>query len=225
MSWLITPGQPVPLDPFRSNVSLLLHGNGTNGSTTITDSSPSPKTLSSTAINSTTEKKYGTASLFFNSTSIVLPQSPDLNFGTQDFTIETFILPTSVAGTHNIFSARNASSNGLSFRVASSKLDFFIDNAGTGLITVATTLVANASWYHVALTRQGNVFKIWLNGNNDATSGTITASMTSSQAANIGQRPATAEYFAGYMDEFRITIGIARYQNTFIPPTAQFPDI
>jgi hypothetical protein len=40
MSWLITGSQPVPVDPFRSQASLLLHGNGTNGSTTvITDSS------------------------------------------------------------------------------------------------------------------------------------------------------------------------------------------
>jgi hypothetical protein len=225
MSWTIAGTEKNPVDLFRSNVSLLLHGDGTNGSTTIIDSSPSPKTLSSTAINSTTEKKFGTASLFFNSSSIILPQSSDLSFGTQDFTIETFILPTSVAGTHNIFSARNASSNGLSFRVASSKLDFFIDNVGTGLITGATTLAANTSWYHVALTRQGNVFKIWLNGNNDGTTGTITASMTSTQAAHIGRRPAAAENFAGYMDEFRITKGIARYTANFTPPTAPFPDI
>jgi hypothetical protein len=43
MSWLITGSQPVPVDPVFNNVSLLLHGNGTNGSTTITDNSPSAK--------------------------------------------------------------------------------------------------------------------------------------------------------------------------------------
>jgi hypothetical protein len=68
MSWLITPGQPVPVDLNRSNVSLLLHGNGTNGSTTITDNSPSPKTVTAVgnAQISTAQSKYGGGSIAFD---------------------------------------------------------------------------------------------------------------------------------------------------------------
>ena len=42
MSWIMSPEYK---DPDYSNVSLLLHGDGANGSTTLVDSSPSPKTV------------------------------------------------------------------------------------------------------------------------------------------------------------------------------------
>jgi len=45
MSWIIAGTEKTPLDQDYRNVSLLLHGDGTNGSTTIVDSSPSPKTV------------------------------------------------------------------------------------------------------------------------------------------------------------------------------------
>ncbi len=61
MSWIITPEEKIPLDQDYRNVSLLLHGDGTNGSTTIVDSSPTPKTV--TAIGnaqlSTAQSKFG----------------------------------------------------------------------------------------------------------------------------------------------------------------------
>ena len=65
MSWLITGSQPVPVDPLFNNVSLLLHGDGTNGFTTITDSSPTPKTVTAVgnAQISTAQSKFGGAVL------------------------------------------------------------------------------------------------------------------------------------------------------------------
>jgi hypothetical protein len=57
-----------PTDPYFSNVSLLLHGDGANGSTTIVDSSPSPKTVTAVgnAQISTAQSKFGGSSLAFD---------------------------------------------------------------------------------------------------------------------------------------------------------------
>jgi hypothetical protein len=70
MSWLITGSQPVPVDPQFGSVSLLLHGDGTNGSTTITDNSPTPKTVTAVgnAQISTAQSKFGGASILFDGT-------------------------------------------------------------------------------------------------------------------------------------------------------------
>jgi hypothetical protein len=62
----LAKGQPVPVDlQGFGSVSLLLHGNGTNGSTTITDNSPSPKTVTAVgnAQISTAQSKFGGASM------------------------------------------------------------------------------------------------------------------------------------------------------------------
>ena len=68
MSWIITGTEKYETDPYRSQVSLLLHGDGANGSTTIVDSSPSPKTVTAVgnAQISTTQSKFGGSSLAFD---------------------------------------------------------------------------------------------------------------------------------------------------------------
>jgi hypothetical protein len=228
MSWVITPGQPVPIDPYRSNVSLLLHGDGANGNTTITDNSPTPKTVTAVgnAQISTAQSKFGGASIAFDGTgdSVLCPANSAFDFGTDNLTIEAFIYPTAT-GTRNLWSQRSTTSNGISFRFANGKLNFFYDNVGSGNLNGATTLDLN-SWSHVALTREGNVFKLWLNGTLDGTSGTITAAVTSNITPRIGANAAdNLEAFSGYIDEFRVTKGVARYTSTFTPPTAAFPDI
>ena len=224
MSWIVTPQQPVPVDPFRSQVSLLLHGDGTNGSTTITDNSPTPKTVTGAAQISTAQSKFGSSSILFNSTYITIGTASQYDFGTANLTIEMFIYPTATGVDSNLYSQRSATTNGISFRYASGKLQFFFDNAGAGLTTGATTLAIN-TWHHAALTREGTNFKLWANGVLDATSPTVTQTVTSNTGPELGRRIASGEYYYGYMDEVRITKGVARYTANFTPPAAPFPDI
>ena len=82
-------------DPFANNVVLFLKGNGANGSTNIIDSSPNPKTISvfgDTQI-STAQSKYGGSSIVFDGVGDYLEVTPltAFNFGTGDFTIESWI--------------------------------------------------------------------------------------------------------------------------------------
>ena len=102
MSPLSIPGKMVlkkesaTADPYYDNVSLLLHGDGTNGSTTIVDNSPSPKTMTAlgNAQISTTESLFGGSSLYFdgsgNDAIQTLPGN-DFVYGTGPFTLEAWI--------------------------------------------------------------------------------------------------------------------------------------
>ena len=99
-------------DPYFSSTKLLLNGNGTNGSTTFTDSSNSSHTVtaSGNAQISTTQSKFGGSSMYFDGSGdyLVIAQdtSTDLS-GVVDFTIEAWVRPANVSGTRTIFSQWN----------------------------------------------------------------------------------------------------------------------
>src|ERR1035437_6751093 len=93
-------------DPYFSYVSLLLHGDGSNGSTSIIDSSPAslPVTSVNSAAITNAVKKFGSGSLSLtNSRYCTVPVSAPLNFGTGDFTIEMFVMVNSYRTVINMY--------------------------------------------------------------------------------------------------------------------------
>ena len=214
-------------DPYADNVSLLLNGNGTNGSTTFTDSSSYNHTVTANgdAQISTTQRKFGGASMYFDGSGyLTLPNDQTaFDFGTSDFTIESWIYWPGGGG--NIFSQRHAFSNnntGMTWRTIPNYLQFFYGNGLGSFVTPSGSLSTN-TWNHIALTRNGNTFTMWINGQSKATN-TITASMIYYPPVIGRVQGVNSEYFTGYLDDFRITKGVARYTSNFEPPTAQLPD-
>ena len=215
---VLAKGQPVPNDPSFAFNSLLLHGDGTNGSTTITDSSPSPKTVTAAgnAQISTAQSKFGGASIVFNGSGDTL--SIDNFNGFEDaFTCELFFRPAQflsfsalvllgTINTSNSFAlATNASGNAL-FRL------------GSATSYLSSSTVNLDQWFHVAVSRDtSNVCRLFVNGSLEA-SATISNTLSAAQL-RTGTFPVD-----GYIDELRITKGVARYTANFTPPTAPFPD-
>jgi hypothetical protein len=221
-------GPAIPNDPNFANVVLLLHGDGANGSTTIIDSSPSPKTVTAVgdAQISTAQSKFGGASILFDGSGdcLTIPYSEDFNYGTSNFTIETYIYPTAFTNNPNIYSQRVFTGNGITFRITTlGRLQFFYGQ-GVGLVAGATNITLN-TWNHVALTKNNNVVYLWLNGVQDATIANAVSLSNPDSSINIGRYPGLVnEFFFGYIDDLRITKGVARYTANFTPPTAPFPD-
>jgi hypothetical protein len=213
------------LDPFLDLVSTAMHMEGANGGVTFTDVhglvwAPTACTTS------TSNFKFGTSSALLNGTTsnlnIATTPGP-LVFNTQDFCIEAWIYPTNVGNSPNVFSQR-AASGGPTFRISTlGKLTFFYGN-GTSTFSGATT-IATGAWAHVAVTRSGNIFRLFVNGVLDA-SATITANISTSAATNtsIGMAANSAEFFAGNIDDFRITKDAPRYTVGFTPPLHTFAD-
>ena len=221
-----------PTDPDFANVSLLLHGDGANGSTTIIDSSPSPKTVTAVgnAQISTAQSKFGGASIAFDGTgdSAETGISNDFAFGSGDFTIECWVWFNSITSTTTIMRLDSGSGfNGILFG-HSTNLGCYVTSAGTSWDILSNQPLTGATalntWHHVALTRSGNTFRGFVNGSQ-------TFSVTSSLAiyqpnpmARIGAaNPNGAIAMNGYIDDLRITKGVARYTSNFTPPTAQLP--
>lgn len=185
---------------------------------------------------SLTTTKFNSSSMYFNGSTdyLLMPSSSAYNLGSGDFTMECWIYPTTVVS-NGIFGIGSQDPDSNLVRIgSSSKLQFWLggSNSGgsgagtkTGIITCATTLVVN-TWYHIALVRSGsetNNVKLYLNGVLDG-QGTATYFIASNYAVLGRDYPTySAEYFAGYIDDLRVTKGVARYTAAFTPTTQTLP--
>jgi hypothetical protein len=231
MTLIVRPGYLAEGDPSFSNVSLLLHGNGTNGSTTITDSGPSPKTVTAFdgAQISTAQSKFGGSSILFdgNNDYILPAASDDFAFGALPFTVECWVyLNGASASSRCIWGFGPSDTNSFelfSDYIGNTKITFHI--YGGSSIVAPTTL--NNQWVHVAVVREGIgslQTKMYING---VIAGSATFSSDSpirNMSIGRGYFNVNTAYFNGWVDDFRVTKGIARYTANFTPPDAPFPD-
>jgi hypothetical protein len=208
-------------DPYYSAVSLMLSMDGTNGSTTFTDSSLNALTVtaSGNAQISTTQSKYG-ASGYFDGAGDYLDTSGTgiaTAFGTGDFTIEFWYYPLTVSVQQNLVDKIGSASNAI-YMSSAGVLKYYV---GADRIT-GSTLSAN-TWYHIALVRYSGTTKLYVNG---VQSGASYAD-TNNYALNTGSPRIGAAFnntvsVNGYIDDFRIS-QFARYVSNFTPPTAALP--
>jgi hypothetical protein len=203
---------------------LQLHLNGTNGSTTFTDSSlfaqANAASTGSPSI-STAQSVFGGASLRLNgSSSLNYAQVNRWRFQTsEDFTIRCRVRFDGVAAFQVIFSTDDwtVANNNLTLRITSAGLlQLFTGSAATPLnMTGATALSAN-TWYAVAVERFAGTTTLYLNGNVEATSSTsykISNPGTSSTRWRIGAGRVSStitQHMTGYVDEFEV-LGYAAY--------------
>ena len=232
MSWLITGTEKTPVDQLGiHNVSLLLHGDGTNGSTTITDSSPRPKTVTAVgnAQISTAQSKFGGASIGCISPSgqLSVAASQEFAFDSGNFTIELWYYPTTDTVQQTPFtqytSTQGIGSHGLFLSYAADTITWYLNGNASTRITQTGGLPALNAWTHIAGVRDNGVVKLYFNGVALADQETILSSMGKSNA--IFEFGSISNPLVGYIDDIRITKGIARYTANFTPPTAPFPDI
>jgi hypothetical protein len=239
-----TPFVPPVLPPTAvTNTSLLL--NATNSGIYDATGKNVIETVGNAQV-STAVKKFGESSMYFDGSGdyLVIPPKPELYLSTnqqlsytnKDFTIECWIYPTTIAYPNSyaaiaVKRGSTAAATGYIFSVTSAgALNFFAGDANTAgwelSLTSSGGLIAANNWYHVAVTRQGATFRSFINGVQVATSSPsafliaydITAPLFI--GLNTGESPAYPWY--GYMQDFRYTIGAARYQGAFTPPAAAF---
>jgi hypothetical protein len=232
-------------DPYWANVSLLLHMDGSNGSTTFTDSGPSARSVTRTGNVqiSTTQSKFGGSSGYFDGTSdyLTVTDSNAFSFGADLFTIEfwfyvppattdrtLFVMPRIGGGWPTLIVFLTGSGNvGAYCSTTGGSFAHYMNTASIGAV------VAN-TWNHFAYVRTGaggNDYRVFLNG-------TINSPGDANYPSTVSTYPSVNEIrisdafnstfgvdsWLGYIDELRITKGIARYTSNFTPPTAPFPN-
>lgn len=227
-------------DAGFASVSLLLHGDGANGSTLFTDSSPAPKTITAagSAGVSTAQSRFGGASAYFNGSGsyLSIPADASLDVGLGDFTVETWYYAGSATTDQAILSVNRPSvSAGADVAMGihhfgallSGKVRAFIySGADQYSVDSSGALTAN-TWYHLAFVRNGGVLSLYLNGvlQSSASANFAPNTLTAGWSLFVGRfADSSPRYVNGYIDDLRITKGIARYTASFTPPAEAFPN-
>jgi hypothetical protein len=223
----------------QTDPSIMLHFNGTNGSTAFTDSSPSAfsMTRTGTPTISTAQSQFGGASGLFNGTSDYISSPADqtaLNLSSGDFTIEGWVRFSSLAARMTFFHIgkyaylTNADLGIFSDILTDGTVTFGVVSGTTVTVSITgTTVLATNTWHHIAATRTGNTWRLFVNGTLDASAIAATTPNTpSGYRLHIGSIADVApRYFNGYMDEFRVLKGTSLYTATFTPPATAFGDV
>jgi hypothetical protein len=207
-------------------VSLLLHMDGSNASTTFTDSSLTPKTVtpSGNAQISTAQSKFGGASALFDGTTDYISAGPDtsLDPASGDFTLEGWLRPSTQVQTIGGIFGFGAFTMMLYIQGTNAVLEMSSNGSSNQIAATAFAVTLN-TWQHFAIVRQGTSIKVYKDGV-QTYSGTFTGALnTSGKTLRIGWNGSTsAETYTGYVDEVRLSKGVARYTAGFTPASGPF---
>jgi hypothetical protein len=212
-------------DAYYPQVAALLHFDGTNGSTVITDNSKNNLTVTATngAFISTVQSKFGGASVFLDGTNdyLVSQTTPMLTFGTNDLTVELWIYQTvSSVSAYKALVGDDVYSSVGGWILYSYNNQLNLWKGGTEIISPSGTLTLN-SWNHIVWTRASGNNRIFINGTQVGSTVSDSTNYVSS-VIYIGASKTNTLNFAGYIDELRITNGYARYTGNFTPSTTAF---
>jgi hypothetical protein len=99
---------------------------------------------------------------------------------------------------------------------------------GSGTQLNYSSNIPNNQWVHVALVRNGTTITMYHNGTSVGSVTSFTGSVGSSTdrpafATSDGVTTGGREWPNCYMDDMRITKGVARYTSNFTAPTAALP--
>lgn len=183
-------------------------------------------TAAGTAQVSGAQSRFGGASGLFDgvAATITTPHSADFVLGTSDFTIDFWFRCNAASGTNEILAAKGTSTREWYIQHTSANIiSVQISPAGFLLNSVSTfTNAVNTGWHHLAVVRQGSAYKLFIDGVVEASTTDATAVATSaSEALCIGAWYG-AQPFNGNIDEFRLSVGIARWTSAFVPSSNQY---
>lgn len=236
-------GPVVGLDPYFSSVISLLHFEGTSGSTTFTDQKSPTWTATADAQISTVQSRYGSSAMHLNLGGggyISTTGITSLSASAWTAEISGWIQGSlnSAGENRQIFRAINASGFGVSLLLSVNGpgaptstgwyLRLYLSGNGTSnniASSVYSTVIAPGvgGWYDYAIQFTGTAYEVYFAGSRVLTVSSTTGICPITTIQVGGNSASAANSFYGYMDEWRLTNGVARLTNPYTP-SGPFPD-
>lgn len=208
--------------------------NGVDNGTSFIDECGKTVTANGNVCTKAGNFKFAPSSAYFGGSAgdfLSIPNSGDWNFGSDKFTIDTYFrLDDPTVDCQLIFKVHGSEARKaftFYYRCLSGTSSFSTEiNNGSGESNVwlyyfsakksDSIVLRSSAWYHVALTRSGSDWSVYLDGvkliNFDA------AYDSSCTIPNFGYGVTIGDYLKGYIDELRVSKGIARWTKNFTPP-------
>ena len=177
------------------------------------------ETVGNTTIR-TNVSKYGSGSMFFNGNSgLSFASSPSFNFNTGNYTVEGWLNLTSNTMSNAAVFAFGVTNLGLWFGGSGNGYRLGIYNNGGYTDLTSSGITQNSflnTWKHFAMVRNNSTLSVYVNGNS-VYSTASTNYLPGPTFLEIGYSQ-SSNYLQGYIDDFRISKGYARYTSNFTPP-------
>lgn len=233
---LLGINQTAPVFTF-ADVKALYHFEGANNDVTTTDSSLSSRAITlggaakiRTAASGGTGglAKWGTSSLYLDgsaSTAATIADSPSLDFGTGDFTIEGWFASNVSGGGNRCLFAIDANSNIEVYSKVSTGHLVTLYDEGVGIIATGNAFTFDNAFRHICLMRKAGTFYLFQSGvmTGSYNGGASTASINPTSLL-LGMYTGGVEPYIGNIDDFRVSLFAVYPIAGFTPPAAQFPD-
>ena len=171
------------------------------------------------ATSSSTQKKFAATSMYFDGTldEITTDGANIANFGTGDFTVEAWIYPQALSGYNPVVAdnqyVSSSPTNAWCLYLHGTTVDPW--KSGSSILDGGT--LSTNTWQHIAWTRESGTMRIFIDGSLVDTA-TDTTSFDHGDiiiGANVGNY-----HYEGYIEDLRITKGLARYTAAFTPPAS-----
>jgi len=244
----LTDGSTIQGVYGRNSFYLPFSNGGDNQLIDSTDTARTYTWYGTNALITNAEAKFGTASYYSgnaalqNVDAVGIADSDDwrLGGGTGDFTVECWVNFSSVATNQGIVyqwddspitGGGGTASNGWHFWIndiaSAPKVRFSYYESGSLIVDTqqSTSAFSTGTWYHLAVTREGNDYKLWRDGTQVGSTVTDSSTLPNVSAPLIigGAGIGATDDLRGYLDEFRISTN-ARYTGSFTPSTSAFVD-
>ncbi len=207
---------------------LHIRGNGQAGSTTIPDVGYYGNTITAYggAVISSTQKKFGNTSIYFDGTDdyLSVPASSLWDFKNNNFTIEGYFFHTSFVNSGCHFFAKRGKTTNYSFMIFyySGAVKFYYTADGSSINTITYTYTPPLNtWYHLCFVRNGNSLSMFVNGVQIGTSNLNVSIYNSSVNLLIGWDTYNPYPLSGYAQDIRIS-KCARWTSNFTPPNKPY---
>ncbi|NQT07427.1 MAG: VCBS repeat-containing protein, partial [Candidatus Omnitrophica bacterium] len=191
-------------------------------------------------------KRFGISSLYVRNPGegVIVPGSSDWDIGKGDFTIDLWARAKELSGdsANGLCSYTSQGYDGWSIEVVfSGGYSYLAFHYGVGSymttiggpdrVGLAPAVVID-KWYHIAVTKEGTTFRLFINGKLiesrevSATSPPVVDNLIIGGARSLDNQTWNNTYFwNGYIDEVRISKGIARWTSDFTPQVSRYSDI
>lgn len=214
---------------------ILLHMDGSNGGTTFTDVNAGGSAHTWTPTNATTSSlaaKFGPTSMLGSAGYITTPAHADFNIGTSDAAVDFWFNNNGVGSTgYGLAGQQDSIGNlgSISFivsRSGGSGVIQFIVVDGTVSTQISlqstTTFAGTSAWNHIALTKSGTSFRLFVNRVQEDTTKTLDSVNASTRPLTIGRAGDAGAGFSALIDEVRLSVGDSRWTTNGTPPTGPY---
>lgn len=222
-----------------SFTKVLLHFDGADAGTIITDTNSGGGahvwTAAGNANTDDAQKKFGATSLGLDGTGdwVTTPDSADFTLGSGAWTVDLWFNCNAAGGVTSSLAGQsdNALLNtSISFILYRSSANVIVADVQVGATlsrvtgTTQFTNAVNTGWHHVALVRTGNILRLFIDGLQEG--GDVAITGTVNNSANALRVGALGEFvtspWTGWIDEFRLSVGVARWTAAFNVPTREY---